>query len=338
MRFNPRQKIYLVATTGALGDTVATFPTLKILTERGHIEKLFVDSRYIDLYHLFFPKEILVNLQDAMKMVPANEITPNVPRDAIDPTTGNAHYLDYPLNPNLPVVKTLQPLPTSIHSHLVDCFSLTMTDAILKENMKDYPKVDASKLPLNPLSDKAYAVVAYGSTTEHRKMLPEAFDAIVAQLKSNGLEVVLLGKRDHSLNCQGTMTKPTFEGVSFDDCINLIDQTTFPEALSIINGAEIVVGLDNGLIHLAATTDVPIVVGYTTVDPYYRLPYRHEEKGWNCFVVEPTSECCYCQTEHFCAYGISFLRCATTTKECMYSLLPKLWTDQIELALKHRLD
>jgi len=93
-----------------------------------------------------------------------------------------------------------------------------------------------------------------------------------------------------------------------------------------------IIGLDNGLIHLAGMTDVPIVAGYTTVDPYYRVPYRHGVKGWNCYVVEPTSECRYCQTEHFETYGINFLECGIMSKECMYSLTFDKWLAKIQEA------
>jgi len=37
MKFNPKQKIYLICNTGSLGDTVSTIPTIKLLCERGHI-------------------------------------------------------------------------------------------------------------------------------------------------------------------------------------------------------------------------------------------------------------------------------------------------------------
>ena len=111
--------------------------------------------------------------------------------------------------------------------------------------------------------------------------------------------------------------------------IDMIDQTTFPEALAILQDAKCVIGLDNGLIHLAGLTDAPIVVGYTTVDPYYRLPYRHGVKGWNCQVVEPTSACRYCQTSILASYGIPFNRCNIITKECMYSLKADNWISKI---------
>jgi len=332
MRFNPIQKIYVMATTGALGDTIATFPTLRLLADRGHIEKIFVDNRYFELYRLFFKDDILVSLDRARRVIPANEVTPDIPRHVIDPRTGEARFLDYPLNPNLPVVQTMRPAPTSIHCHLVDCFSIALCDAILKESEKDYPGIGQVAYP-RPVEGK-YAVIAYGATTEHRRMLPEAFDSVVEKLIEYSITPVVIGNRNHKLQCNGVTTSPHFDGVSFEKCINLIDKTTIVEALGIISGADVVVGLDNGLIHLAGLTDVPIVVGYTTVDPYYRMPYRHGEKGWHTYSVVPDSLCKYCQTETYCTYGIDFLRCNSTTFECMNSLSPQKWLDQLDRALE----
>ena len=136
MKFNPKQKIYLVCNTGAIGDTCATFPTIKILVDRGHIEKLFVDERYLSFYRLVFPEELIVSLKDAMTIVPRDQVTPDIPRSVIDPETGEARYLSYPINPNIPLVYALKQLPTSVHSHLIDCFSSTICDAILKEEDK----------------------------------------------------------------------------------------------------------------------------------------------------------------------------------------------------------
>ena len=324
MRFDPRQRINVLATTGALGDTIATFPTLKLLSERGHIEKLFVDDRYWALYNLFFPAEILVNLRDVTVTIPAHQVTPDIPRSVINPETGDASFLNYPTNPNIPMVRTMNPFPTSIHCELVDCFSLALCDAILLPEQKNYPLVDPEKLPENPWAARDYVVVAYGATTEHRRMLPEVLKAIVEHFAARDVETILLGKRDHDLNCNGVKTRPTFDAIP-DGCIDQIDQTTLPEALAIIQGSQMVLGLDNGLIHLAALTNVHIVAGYTTVDPFYRVPYRHGRKGWNFRAVTPDSECRFCQTETFATYGLNFLQCQSRTKECMYSLTFDKW-------------
>jgi ADP-heptose:LPS heptosyltransferase len=330
MKFNPIQKIYIIATTGALGDTVSTFPTLKLLVDRGHIEKIFVDGRFYALYQLFFPQEVLVPLSEASIFIPKEEITSDIPKENIDPTTGGTTIFDYPVNPNLPIIKTLRNFPTSIHTHLVDHFSMSICDAMFKEHQKDYPLIDPGKLPINKMLGRKYVVIAYGATTEHRRMLPEVLAGLVDYFSSRNIEVVLIGKRDHALRCSSTITNPTFDAIP-EGVINFIDQTTMPEALAIIRESEMVIGLDNGLIHMAALTDVPIVAGYTTVDPYYRLPYRHGVKGWNIYTVEPDSNCRYCQTETFCTYALNFLKCQTRTKECMNSLTLNSWLCKIKL-------
>ena len=323
MRFECKQKTYVMCNTGALGDTCATFPYLKKIADRGQIEKLFVQDNYYSLYELVFGKDILVNIKENTE---------------VEQFTGKP-YLKYKIDQNIPIVDSLRQQPSSIHMHLVDCFSSTIGDCILKENDKDYPLIPKEKLPENPVKEKEYVVLAYGATTEHRKMLPEVFEGIKKYFLDKNIQVVLLGKKDHNLVCVGAdngndvKTKPTFEGVSFEGCIDLIDKTSIPEALSIISDAKMIIGLDNGLIHLAGLTDCPIVAGYTTVDPYYRLPYRHGEKGQNCFVVEPTSGCKYCQTENYESYGINFLKCNIMTKECMNSLTLEKWIEQIEKVL-----
>ena len=47
--FLPKQKINLICNTGALGDTVSSLPTVKILYERGLLGKCFIDDRFYDI-------------------------------------------------------------------------------------------------------------------------------------------------------------------------------------------------------------------------------------------------------------------------------------------------
>jgi hypothetical protein len=330
MKFNPKQKIYLICNTGALGDTVSTFPILKILTERGHIEKMFVDNRYIALYSLFFDKKLIVNLKDAMTIIPKDKITPDIPQSVINPHTGEASFLSYPLIPNIPVVYSLNPRPSSIHMHLVDCFSSSICDAILKDTEKNYPLVNIKKLPKNPIKAKNYVVITYGATSEVKKMLPEVFNGLKNYFNEKGFKVVVIGKRDFKLRCGDKLVDPNFEGVDLNNCIDMIDKTNFPQALRIIYDAKMIIGLDNGLLHLAGLTNTPIVVAYTYADPYYLLPFRNGIKGENCKVVEPDEACRYCRTSTFCTYGIQFYDCVLGTQECTKSLTLEKYIEAIE--------
>jgi ADP-heptose:LPS heptosyltransferase len=166
-------------------------------------------------------------------------------------------------------------------------------------------------------------------------MTPESFEAIKAYIRSQGMDVVLLGRRDHELTigATGEKVKPVFDGLDTDDCIDMIDKTTITESLAILAEAHCFIGVDGGLMHLAGLTDIPIVAGFTTVDPWYREIHRHGIRAWNFLSVTPDSECRYCQTDHFCVTGVLFDKCLTKTFECQNSLTADKWIRQIERIL-----
>lgn len=334
MTFCSKQKIYVLCETGALGDTIATFPTLKLLAERGHIEKLFIDEKYYDLYKVFFPPSMLVGFKDALGFVKPDH---NVPKSCLDPATGKATILKYECKPGIRVAQTMMGnRPSPIHCHLVDCFSLRICDAVLKHDQKSYPCAQKAKLPTNKCPSDNYVVIGYGATAEHRKMTPEAFFGIREYLLGRGIDVVLLGRRDHELTigATGEKVKPVFDGLDTRCCIDLIDKTTITESLSILRDANCFIGVDGGLMHLAGLTDIPIVGGFTTVDPEYRVITRAGLYGWRFYPVEPDSACKYCQTEHFCVTGVLFDKCHTKTFECQNSLTADKWISQITNALE----
>lgn len=93
--------------------------------------------------------------------------------------------------------------------------------------------------------------------------------------------------------------------------LDLIDKTTVLQAANIMSGALAVVGVDNGLLHLAGCSKVPIVAGFTTVSPDIRLPYRDGVLGKDCYVVTPpaTLACRFCQQGTNFLYGHDYRNC-----------------------------
>lgn len=200
--------------------------------------------------------------------------------------------------------------------HLVDLFSVFPINAILKPEEKCAQALPEF-LPSLPkeVAGRKYIVIGTGYANISRKMPYKVFMEVKDFCKKSGFELVLLGG-------QRTNSKSpiSFEGYPDDGCINLIDKTDIPESVAIMGAAAAVVAVDSGLIYLAALTDVPIVGGYTFVEPYYRLPYRHGVKGWNFHVVEPRGKCKYCSSR-LAMFGVEFdtkcplgkgYECATT--------------------------
>lgn len=333
--FESKNKIGIICDTGAVGDTVASLVAIKGLYDRKQIYKLFVPKRFYDLFKLVFEEGVMVELEGVTKIVPKAEVTPDIPEHVINPTTGDAQFLDYPVDPRWSVVSLNSPALTPIHATLVDHFTFNLGRYILREDERDYVRVDEAKLG-PALVEGDYVVLAYGATTEHRKMLPEVSSGLRDYFLGRGMKVVLLGRSDHELQVfakTAEKTRPSFDGLDRTGCVDLIDKTTLVESLGVLARAKMVLGVDGGLIHLAGMTDTAIVAGFTTVDPYYRPIHRHGARNWNMRMVEPTSDCRYCQTNTFLTYAINFHRCQTGTKECMYSLTLDKWITQIEALL-----
>jgi ADP-heptose:LPS heptosyltransferase len=106
--------------------------------------------------------------------------------------------------------------------------------------------------------------------------------------------VVLLGQRNLFVDGEQTIKSNPIK--IFEDVIDLRDASPLLESLKIINYAKFIVGVDNGLFHLAGLTQTPIVAGYTTVAPELRMPYRNNKLGWNVGPCVPQSEWRFCQS------------------------------------------
>ena len=98
-----------------------------------------------------------------------------------------------------------------------------------------------------------------------------------------------------------------------------------------MDSAIAVVGADTGLIHLAACTDVPIICGYTTVDPDLRMPYRHNELGWNLTpITPPKSDCRYCSSSLF-LNNVNFNECLQKEYQCIDSLSAEAFINELKI-------
>lgn len=194
-------------------------------------------------------------------------------------------------------------LPTySFAKHRINNLAMHLvTEAYVKFNTEppsvedcNYPKPDLSNVNItkyNLPKEKQYAILCTGFTAPVREWKPEHINKVIDYLLSKDIIPVFLGK-SQSYNGAGHTITPIFrEEINFHKGINLIDKV--PELLEtakIIDGAKLIVGLDNGLLHIAACTKCPIVAGYTTLLSKHRLPYRYNRLGGGCEAVELTDE------------------------------------------------
>lgn len=227
--------------------------------------------------------------------------------------------------------------------HLVDFGFIACLDALPNtEEERSYP-TDA---PLGPKTiDGKYIVMSVGYTAKNREFKPYLMQAIIEWATVTERKVVVLGsskthagviKADGILVPRDTMTMyDQLEQSYRDSCLDLRDKTNLTEARDIIGHADAIVGLDGGLLHLAGTTDVPIVYGFTHVRPEHRIISRHGERGYRFKAVTPRDlGCAGCQSNWTLVFGHCFTGCAYLDYLCTDKLDPKDFTHALsEIAL-----
>lgn len=190
---------------------------------------------------------------------------------------------------------------TNLSCHVTDhAFNLFLNKGV-DDWCKDYVPVDVSDVDVAKfnLPDK-YIVLTVMFTSPVREWLPKHINKVIAHFKKLNLPVVVLGKKETPNGANFAIKGVVREEINFADTLNLIDQTSLLEATKIMYGSTMVVGLDNGLLHLAAThPTLPIVGGFTTLKPEHRMPYRNGGRlGYRYYPVVPpaTLQCRGCQS------------------------------------------
>lgn len=256
-----RREIRFVLTHGGLGDFICMLPALQYINKQPHVDgRAACPQFFVPLIKNILP-DWKVETLDEFRAHPGGILTK--------------------------FSKT--PDATAVGFHLVDlgfihfCYMGKPPDGF-----QYYPELDLRGV-INPLAGKRYAVMTPGATAKSRTMPVHVFNAIKDYLVSKGITPVFLGKTKIQGEYGAKLLDYDYEGG-----INLIDKTEILETAAVLRDAVLVVGLDNGLLHLAACTDVPIVFGYNIASPRLRRPRRRSGVIYD--VVPPESlKCRFCQ-------------------------------------------
>jgi len=211
-------------------------------------------------------------------------------------------------------------------ANLVDLgFAYYANKQFAPEYFNNYPKLE--QMPPHILEDERFneleaviksnykfAVLTPYYTNSNRKMPPKVFNEIKDYLIELKVVPVLLGQESWVERRQ-----QLDEEYDFSKCINLLNKTSLMQAAAVMDIADMVIGVDNGLLHLAAMTETPIVFGYTVIGPEYRMPRR--EKG-AIINVEPPKElkCRYCLPQMRFHFNHNFNTCVYKDDLCVQGL------------------
>jgi hypothetical protein len=202
---------------------------------------------------------------------------------------------------------------TPKHMHLSEFGSIMLSDRIL-------PKSELNYVPLDPVDvskfnvDFSKAVVLVTSFRDvTRSWHADQILATATWIKSKGFIPVFIGKTDMDATAKESVRpKNSLPDDISEYGVDLRNQTTISELASIIDQSRAICGMDSGPIHLAGTTKTPIICGYTSVSPEYRMPIRKEGVT---YPIVPEIECIGCESRWATSYW-NFENCYLTHARC----------------------
>jgi hypothetical protein len=274
----------------ALGDVIAAAPVIKYAINTFHKNtdyKVLVRPYYYDIFKPFVPEDKLADQSQPFSY--------SIP--------WQIRYLNTPRSTN---ART-----TSMHMHLSTFASIQLLNRLMPEKDLNYlpmTKVDTDHFNID-FSKAVLIIVTYRD--EVRKISFEAVSEIAEWVKSRGLLPVYIGRVDSSEMWKDSPFRLAFDNLP--DGIDLLNKTSILEMASIMAKSRCVVGLDSGPIHVAGTTSVPIVCGFTNVAPEHRYPIR--DRGIFMPIV-PDLPCSHCQSR-WCLNYHDFGYCYFKHADCI---------------------
>ena len=305
-------------TKGGMGDNVARLPALvKLLKAYPHVYP-----------YIYVPDFFLEVAQCALK-----------PYDCMVKT-----YTSFvPDSPDgrLPAKDTDGGTHTTLHTHLTDMAFRTLLDEDPRTpSDRNYVQLDMSETDISSFNlPEKYVVLTTGITSKTREWPATEINKTAKWCVDQGLTPVFLGSRQAG---EGStkQTKYIIIGhfspdVDYSVGVDLVDKTTLMQAAKVMAGAVAVLGVDNGLIHLAACSQVPIIVGYTMVEPATRLPIRNDVMGWGCYQVLPEENlaCRFCQYHTNFKLEHDYRTCMYNTFDCCKQMTAEKFIGHLETIL-----
>jgi ADP-heptose:LPS heptosyltransferase len=159
----------------------------------------------------------------------------------------------------------------------------------------DYPLSRLTNPKLRRELSTPYVVITCGGRTPIRTMTGTHINPLIEHVLAKGMRPVFLGKRD--MLTDGKVTTDYADDTNYSAGLDLRDQTDVRTAATIMQHAQCTVGLDGGLLHLAALMkDSRIVFGYNITSVAHREPRRNHGRHVNVTLTKQELPCIGCQS------------------------------------------
>jgi hypothetical protein len=255
--------------SAAVGDLIAAAPSVKYAIDNFHKKTQY-----------------LVGIHEHFKC-----LFPFVPEDRFIEVKANYDKTFAVRHLNMLGVGGMNCRLTPSRLKLTDYTSLGLLGRILPDYKAKYiplPKVDIAHFGVD--FSKAVIIITTFRDKQRSILGPELVK-IAEYVQAKGLIPVYVGKTGAISIWKTNLAKTDFTYPGFG--VDLMNNTSLLELASIMGQARAVVGVDSGPVHLAFTTDVPVVCGFTTVAPELRIPYRGLVRTE---AVVPNIACTFCES------------------------------------------
>lgn len=118
-----------------------------------------------------------------------------------------------------------------------------------------------------------YVVIHPAQSWDSRTWEIEKWQIICDDLAKKDIYVVSVGKNSGEYSLHLQQDKPVFK-LDIKYGRDLTNKTTLDQTWHILNKSHAVITMDSGILHLAGTTDAHIIQLGSSIDPYFRAPYR----------------------------------------------------------------
>lgn len=214
---------------------------------------------------------------------------------------------------------------------LTDYASLAFADTILDDALTNY-------VPLKPVDvthfgvDWTRAVILVTTYRDSTRRWPaNEILKFAEQIKQRNLIPVFIGRTemDQNIGKAHLIPKTNLPADISQYGVDLRNRTSLEELASIMAQSVVVCGVDSGPIHLAGTTQTPIICGYPTVSAKYRVPNRVLGTTQ---VIEPRIECGNCESRWRTSYH-NFENCFFKHADCCKEFTAERFTELLDRQL-----
>lgn len=135
----------------------------------------------------------------------------------------------------------------------------------------------SSEVHIPNLPEK-YVLIHPVQSWPNRTWSAENWQKLTKELNNRNIAVVSIGKDSSEIGFHNVQ-KPVFN-FDIELGLNLMNKTSLDEAHFLMENAMCLITMDSGMLHLAGTTDVPIILLGSAINPKLRIPYRRGSQDY----------------------------------------------------------